>query len=268
MKKEQKIKNLATLEIIDRAYSTQDEEKYWNLIAELHARGTNLEFQAAKQICSSKDPIKREIGADILGQLGWRTKAFQNESVSLLVQLLKDQNSDVIASAAFSLGHRNDPRAVPNLLKLISHKEARVRHGVTLGLSALDNHDAVVGLIILSKDLDRDVRNWATFGIGSQTDLDSGDIRTALLDRVEDEDPEIRGEALIGLAIRKDKRIKDTIIKELSGEFNGIWAVEAAMLTKDYDFYPLLVNLRDKLIGDIEPRFITDIEEAIKECTT
>jgi hypothetical protein len=266
MKKEQKNKNLTTLEIIDIAYFTQDEEKYWDLLAELHRRGTIIEFQEAERICLSKDPVKREIGADVLGQLGWQKKAFQSESVSLLIQLLKDKNSDVIASAAFSLGHRNDPLAIPFLLKLINHNNTRVRNGVTFGLMAHDNIEAVNGLIFLSKDLDRDVKNWATFGIGSQTDLDNDEIRTTLLDRVDEEDAEIRGEALIGLAIRKDKRIKDAIIKELSGEFHGSWAVEAAALTKDCDYYPFLINLRDKLIGDIEPRFISDIEEAIKVC--
>ena len=88
-----------------------------------------------------------------------------------------------------------------------------------------------------------------------------------MLDRINDDDPEIRGEALIGLASRKDERIKEAIQNELSGEFYGDWAVEAAKLTQDYYFYPLLVNLRDKLLNDIEPRFITGIEEAIKACT-
>jgi len=257
------------LELIDLAYSTKNHKKYWKLIAELHKRGTIFEFKEAKRLCSSKNPIKREIGADILGQLGWGEKAFHNKSVSLLIELLKDPKSNVIDSAAFALGHRRDPKAISPLLKLINHKNNRVRYGVTFGLISHDDIDAVNGLIILSKDLDYNVRNWATFGLGSMTELDNEEIRKALLERLKDEEPEIRGEALIGLAIRKDKRVKEAIIKELSGEFYGNWVLEAAALTKDSDFYPLLINLRDKLIkeNELEPRFISDFEDAIKACT-
>ena len=51
MKNELQINELTTLEIIDLAYSTQDEDKYWNLVGELHKRGTELEFQEAKKLC-------------------------------------------------------------------------------------------------------------------------------------------------------------------------------------------------------------------------
>lgn len=85
-----------------------DEYEYWNIIAELHSRGTSLEFNAAKTLTSFSDPVMREMGADILGQLGWSTKTFHIESVALLIDLLNDPHEDVVASAAFALGHRQD----------------------------------------------------------------------------------------------------------------------------------------------------------------
>ena len=259
--------NRSTEEIIDAAYSIQDEDKYWNLIYILQKRGSEHEFREAKKLCESKDPINREIGSNILSQLGWESKAFHKESVSILIELLKDQNNKVVASAAYSLGHRNDQKAIPYLLKQIKNKNSNVRNGIAFGLSCHDDKSAVNGLVILSKDIDRDVRNWATFGLGSQTDLDNNKIRTALLERINDKDPEIRGEALIGLARRKDSRIKEALKTELLGEFHGDWAVEAAELTQNAEFVPLLMNLRKKLEDSVDACFISNINEAIEACS-
>lgn len=89
------------------------------------------------------------------------------------------------------------------------------------------------GLIALSKDTNFDVKNWATFGLGSQCDVDNDRLRQALIDRTEDSEQEIRGEALIGRARRKDDRVINKIENELTGEFNGAWPIEAASLYPD-----------------------------------
>lgn len=266
MLSKQDFKNTSTADIIVAAYLTQDENEYWNCIALLHKRGSETEFLAAEQLAREDDPVRREIGADILGQLGWSADAFHDESVTLLIELLADSVPDVIASAAFSLGHRNDSIAVPHLLQHIQHPDTVVRHGVVSGLSGHDENSAVAGLIVLSGDQDFDVRNWATFGLGSQCDIDTADLREALLRRTEDEEPEIRGEALIGLARRKDKRVKERIIQELSGEFYGDWAVEAAEVYPDKLYLPLLEGLLRRLGDEDLSRFSDQINAAIAAC--
>lgn len=122
MKTYGELKTYSTLQLIELAYSIENDDEYWSLIGEIHGRGGEVEFNFSKMLCESDDPIKRTIGADILGQLGWEKRTFQEESVNILINLLKDQNHDVIASAAFSLGHRNDARAIPILVKLINHQ--------------------------------------------------------------------------------------------------------------------------------------------------
>lgn len=263
---DKKLSKLSIPEIIKLAYSVDDDEKYWILIAALHELGNQEVFTKAKSLSRSADPINREIGADILGQLGWKKKYCHDESVQILIELLNDKVPDVVASAACSLGHRNDKRSISCLLKLVNHSCARVRDGVAFGLSTLDDIEAVNGLISLSKDADFDVRNWATFSLGSQCDIDNQDIRLALHERIQDDDAEIRGEAFIGLARRKDITIKQKLIVELSEEFNGIWPVEACSYIPDSDYIPILQRLLENLGPEDRVQFEKEIYGVIQEC--
>jgi HEAT repeat protein len=267
-----KIENLlSTAKLVTKAYDAykgdNDGEEYWEIIGELRKRGSSCEFNAATVLTESKDAVEREIGADILGQLGWERKTFHEESVAILIPLLSDESEDVIAAAAFSLGHRNYARAIPDLIKLINHINPKIRYGVVFGLSGFDDEQAIDALIQLSRDSDYDVRNWATFGLAYQCSLDSVELRKALFERLSEEDHEIRGEALVGLAKRQDQNVKDAIVKELMGEFHGSWVLEAAELIGDPDFFPLLQNLRVQVEATEISYFLTDLENAIIACS-
>lgn len=267
----------STAELIAKAYiahkesddddeNEEKEDKYWRIIGELHKRGSSCEFNAAKTLTESKDIVERQIGANILGQLGWLEKTFHEESIAILIQLLSDEADGVIASAAFSLGHRNDPRGIPHLVKLIGHHNSRVRYGVVSGLSGFDDEQAVNALIQLSRDSDYDVRNWATFGLGTLCSMDTEELRKALIEKLSEEDHEIRGEALIGLARLKDENVKDAIMKELMGEFHGSWVLEAAEMMGDPEFCPLLRKLRVHIENEEDNYFLKDVDNAILAC--
>ena len=256
----------STDNLILLAYEENESEIYWNIIAELHSRGSQQEFEIAKNLSISNDSIYREIGADILGQLSFSQNKFHQQSVKILIHLLNDVNEDVIASSAYSLGHRNDIKAVPSLINLLNHPNSRVRNGVAFGLSCLENSDAIKGLIYLTNDKNEDVRNWATFGLGNQCEMDLPEIREALYQRLQDEVPEIRGEAFIGLANRKDFSIIHPLIQELNGEFNGSWAIEATNLLSESRLCPSLKSLREKIKDKFEEYFLLEIDEAILNC--
>jgi HEAT repeat protein len=150
------------------ALAEPDEDVAREAIAILHYRGTALEFELARALASDREPARRSLAADIMGQLGWNERTFLEESVDILLNLLDDSDSVVVAHAATALGFRNHPRAIPRLLRHVADTAADVRLGVVSGLSNHDDPKAVGGLIRLAGDDDRDVRDWATFGLGSQ----------------------------------------------------------------------------------------------------
>ncbi len=115
------------------------------------------------------------------------------------------------------------------------------------------------------------MRNWATFGLGSQITIDTPAIRDALYQRIiseveDDQDDtiaEIRGEALLGLAIRKDQRVIEPLIAELESGCVGRLSVEAALAIGDNRLYPSLMKLQDWWDVDVEL-----LQAAIAKCQT
>jgi hypothetical protein len=229
-------------------------------------RGGKEEFDIAVQLASSSLAHERRVAADIFAQLGWQDRTYLDESVELLLRLLDDPEDQVLQAAAIACGHRKSPRCVSRLVDLATHPSAGVRYGVSYGLAGQDEPAAVAALMLLSKDDDRDVRDWATFALGSQTELDTPDLREALRARLRDNDPEVRGEALVGLGRRHDEQLKSAILEELSGEFHGDWVLEAAEVIADPDFVPALTSMRGRMSADLPERFFARLESALLAC--
>ncbi|MCI5161773.1 MAG: lyase [Candidatus Electrothrix sp. AX5] len=242
------------------------EDETREAIGLLHFRGGWKEFELGRQLTESEDPEGRVIGADILAQLGWEKRSFHEESVQILIDLLSDPDHKVIHYAAISLGHRNDVRAIPRLLELAQHEDPMIRFGVTFGLSCHDDEQAIAALIQLSRDDDDDVRNWAMFALADQTDIDGPEIREALAAGLQDPETEIRGEALVGLARRKDARVFTELVKEWALHDVSILSIEAAEELADPDLVPHLMNLQESLDFSGDQYFEDRIQDAIEAC--
>ena len=231
-------------ELIRLALTETDDDAAREPVTVLHYKGTRDVLDAAAGLCFSSVERERELGADILGQLGVPDRTFPSESFDILTRMLRTESAPtVLESIGVALGHLRDIRAVPLLLPLASHPDADVRFGVVIGLTGHDNPDAIAGLIQLSRDEDAHVRDWATFALGTQTDADTPEIRDALFARTIDLDDDTRGEALVGLARRKDSRVVEPLIRELSGGCFGPLAVEAAEQIGDPRLYSTLKAL-------------------------
>ena len=253
----------STDKLIEAALTEKDENLAWEAIASLQFRGTYEVLTAAQKLCVSLNPEERILGANILGQLGIPKRTFPQGTVNTLIKALNcEQNDNVIAAILIALSHHKDIRVIVPIIALKKHISAEVRYGVAVSLY-YENELAIGTLIELTSDEDENVRNWATFGLGSIIETDTREIREALFKRLIEEknDCEIYGEALVGLAVRKDERVITRLMQELSSNEVGILAIEAAGEIGDSRLHPLLLEVKKCWSGD---EYL--LEEAIANC--
>lgn len=250
-------------------FSSDDEGEApgWDAIAELHKRGGSEIFALAQSLCQGDDSHERDVGACILGQLGWKDDyPFRDQTLPILFHLLEtDSNVLVLLSACHALGHLRDECSIEHVLPFVNHPHEDVRFSAVSALSCLEDERAINGLIQLSRDSDSDVRDWATFGLGSLIDTDTEAIRQALYERLSDTDEDTVGEAIVGLARRKDERVKSYVLKCLEQMLYGTLHLEAAEELADPGFLPALYHFRENWEG--EKNWIYDrLIDAIAAC--
>ena len=122
-------------------------------------------------------------------------------------------------SILVALSHLRDPEAIVPASRFRHHPDPDVRHGVVLALTGHEEEQALGVLIELTRDPDAHVRDWATFALGSQVDVDTPELRDALVGRLSDEDDDTRAESMVGLARRGDRRVVTTLRRELESGF-------------------------------------------------
>lgn len=232
-------------ELINAALG-EPEDTAWNAVSSLHWRGTREVLVRATELCGSECPQERKLGADILGQLGVPERTDPDQCVRILLAMLDREQDDLALRSIFiALSHQDRPEAIPAAARFASHPDPEVRYAVVLALNGQTEPAAIDLLIVLSRDPSAEVRDWATFGLGTILELDSPDIRTALADRLDDPDDDTRGEALVGLARRGDRRVVPVLVNEFHSDFVSYLALEAAELIGAPELHAPLVSIRD-----------------------
>ncbi len=262
------LKSLPAHDVINLAILNPDDDAFdsphWDCISELRDRGNPEAYAAACSQCRSDCPIEQRIGCDILAQFGEPTSAFVATSFPVVVSVLQ-RTSDLgtLRSAISALGCFGDLRGVDYILPYVEHVDENVRDGVVHALTHLNaDPRSIDGLIRLSVDLSDQIRDWATFGLGTMSDQDTPAIRSALLARLDDSDATTRYEALVGLAHRKDGRVIEPLVHELSHAEVHEYVIEAAAILAHPNCLPMLEQLRD-VNPDAE-----DVRRAIEKCRT
>jgi HEAT repeat protein len=206
----------STHQIITEVLSEVDEDRAWEHVVTLHFRSTPDVLEATEELCSSECAEERSLAANILGQLGVPDRAFPEECHRLLAGMLdRETDADVLAAIGIACGHLHHPGAVPLLTPLRRHPEGKVRHAVVHGLMGHEEPQAVAALIELSADADEDIRDWATFALGTQLNLDTPQIREALARRLSDPDGVTCAEVITGLVQRDDPRAFPALLAAL-----------------------------------------------------
>jgi hypothetical protein len=211
-----------------------DDDAPWEAVAKLRHMGTRHVYERAAGWCTSGEPLKRARGADILAQIG-RTpehpqNSFPEESYSVVSQLATHEIDPLpLSSAIHALGHIGNPQALPLLIQNCSHVDDKARFAVACALGSFaEDPRAVQALTVLMEDLDEDVRDWATFGLGVLGHADSPEIRVALLRRTNDSNPDVRGEALAALGNRQESQAVPSLVAELTQGWMSVSLREAA----------------------------------------
>jgi HEAT repeat protein len=208
----------------------EEDDAAWEAVTVLRLRGTADVFQTAKEFSRSENPKARASALRVLAQLGAGKpdveRPFLAGCVSIALIHLEDENEEVVRAAAWALSHLCTQDGIQALIKLRSHSDPDVRLAVA-SCTQLSMHPEVVKtLSALMEDETDEVRNWATFNLGSLVPIiegdcsfpDSPDIRIALRKRLEDTCEDARREAIWGLARRRDPVGLGLLLQQLESE--------------------------------------------------
>jgi HEAT repeat protein len=208
------------------------------------------------------------VGVALLGQLAEPSE----RGTAIVVRALGDRDERVLAEAALAISHLEEDESMPAVVALASHPSAMVRLGAANALArrAASDPDAYVpALIALSRDDDHWVRSWATFGLACADD-GRDELREALVERASDDDAEMRGEALEGLAPLRDPRGIELLAASLE---RGASEVTTPMLTAAIEhpsraLVPALARVRDQLIAAHHDALAAHAAEALDACAS
>ncbi|MGA9670423.1 MAG: HEAT repeat domain-containing protein [Terracidiphilus sp.] len=198
-----------------------DADAPWRAVRDLQNIGSREVFEQSVEWCASQDAIKRARGADILAQLGktadHQVNNFPDESFAVISELIrKETEAQPLSSAIYALGHIGNPQAVSLVVTFRAHPDQEIRFALAFALGNFsDDTVAVDALVELTRDVDDDVRDWSTFGLGALGKMDTPEIRDALVDRLNDSFEDVRQEAIVGLARLKDSRVIPALMLSL-----------------------------------------------------
>lgn len=206
--------------LFDAAYAgAREADSTWQAVYELHRRATPEVFERAQACAGSGDARWREIGLDVLSQLGAGLPAEQRwylpECRAAALRALDDRNPDVVRSAASALCHLNvDDATLPALLALETHRDPANRRATAQGLMASSAHEkARQALLRLMEDEDDDVRDWATCAYAFDPPA-TPQARAALRRRwTTDPFEDARDEALWGLVRLGDREAVEELLR-------------------------------------------------------
>ena len=250
-------------DLVNAALCETDEDAVWDCIAALHWRGTVEVLLRAAALGSSPCARERQLAADIVGQLGLPDRTFPAESADVLWGILtQEQDAGVLRAILIAFSHLKDPKIIEVAHTYVRHPDPDVRHAAVHALTGYDDPRAIDFLIELTKDSETHVRDWATFGLGTQLDVDTPQIRAALFERLTDTDDITRAEAQVGLARRGDQRVVAFLAPALTAPSVGSLSLEAAEAIASPALRQHLIALRGR--SDIKP---TLLQSAIDACT-
>lgn len=122
-------------------------------------------------------------------------------------------------------------------------------------------------LIELAQDKSFKVRDWATFGLGTQLKTDNEEIRNILYKNASSKDDQIRQEAIKGLSNRDDERVEELIFSEIhKGNFGTLIFDTLLNIKNGKQYLPFIINIYEKYKNDrdINSKWLSDMKNCIE----
>ncbi len=212
---------------------------YWRRVGRLQEQGTREVFDISAGLLRSRHANRRQLGADVLGQLGYRESVppFKAQSASVLRATLEvERNPSVLAAVITALARLRVRSAISSLVPLARHASQDVRRALAAELpwctwdtgEERPDRRVTATLIELSRDPAAVVRDWACFSLANSA-VDGPKIRAALWDRVRDRHHDTRIEALRGLVRRREEGVLQPLraaIQTIGSDRLGTWVMD------------------------------------------
>lgn len=262
-------------QLVRRALRARGTDRGWSAVVQLHLRASPPLLDLVRSLCASRSWRRRALGLDVAAQLQRRRRPGTGGAVeyaldatqALLLAGLRDPHPEVVRAAVSGLGHRPHPDALETLVVLAGHADSAMRWNVAVSLGCYPDPAAIGALIQLATDVDSDVRDWATFGLGTLQNADTPELREVLWRNLNDEDEDVRGEALVALAARHDLRVIDHLLAQLGPECR-VYQLDAA----EHLASPLLLPALQALAGGLldserEGYWFGCLQSAVEACS-
>ncbi|WP_061941013.1 HEAT repeat domain-containing protein [Collimonas pratensis] len=262
--------------LVGIALQDWNSDNSWQAIAELQMRGSPEFLAVTRRFAKCRNWRKRALGMYIVSQLRRRQNGSPTgnaeyalaETQLMLLTGLRDSRVEVVCAAISGFGHRPHLSALPNLIAFATHPDQRIRLRIAIALGSYPEVESIDTLLRLAIDISDEVRNWATFGIGSMQEADNSKIRDLLWLNLQESEDDVRGEALMGLAFRKDKRIIPVLLELLDDDCR-IFELNAAESIASPLLLERLNTIEKSVAGDdsIDSYWYRCLVDAIAKCS-
>ena len=220
-------------------------------------------------------PAERAARATLLGEVAnGHPRLVDKVLPPLLAMAEAEADPAVRVAIGHALGLLYDPRSQAALLQMAVDTDADVRLAATIGLGSTlageqpdEEHPVTRTLIALTRDAVPEIRDWATFELGTSR-ATGPSVSDALLARLGDLELEARAEAFWALAERRDPRVVEPLLAVLASDEASAMEVRAAGLLADPRFHPLLLEWAATCAADPpeDPDFSKAVAMAIGRC--
>ena len=270
--------SVAWAELLNLADTEQDhhDDRAATLVDVLQRDGDRKFVDLALPLLADPNPGRRQMAAWLLGQFGYPAgRPYGDRIAPALASAARSETDDITRNELVAaLGFAEDPTWAGELARYSTDAYAPVRLTVAQSMPSMfagDDLDpaAIATMLTLTRDEDPDVRDWATFGLGSQSDVDNPVLREALAARLDDDGADTAFEATLGLARRGDNRIRERLVQRLSMEDSPVYLLdlEAAAALADPALMPYLQRLREEWVDDDEDdAHVTALRVALDSC--